>query len=627
MCGICGFTGAPDKPLLERMTARIQHRGPDSCGFYAAPGVNLGMRRLSIIDLSTGEQPIGNEDGTVWTVFNGEIYNYRELRAELSAQGHVFRTASDTEVLVHLYEQHGAAFPSRLRGMFAFALWDTAARRLLVSRDQLGIKPLYYAEHGGELLFASELKSLLARRDLPREVDPEAIDAYMTLLNIPAPRSVFKAVKKLPAGHSIVFENGGAKVSRYWTLPSVEPAPEMPESELRARFLELFDDTVEKHMLSDVPLGVFLSGGIDSSAIAASMARVSGAGIKTFSLGFEDGRDASYNELDAAALTAKHLGSEHRQLFVKPDFAGLLPKLAWHLDEPFADSSAALTYLISKEAVSHVKVALTGIGGDELFMGYPRYLGMRAMRYFSRLPASVRRAFGAVVSLWPESEASGAFSGRAKRFAAGALKEPLDCYLGWISFLDARAKAGLYARGFVPSGDALAGHRNAFAALNPAFGDYRFPLLDVNTYLSDDLLVMGDKMSMAASLELRVPFCDTRLLEFAMSLGAGRHLRGERLKSFLKSAVAGRLPPQLMKRRKQGFMLPLSRWLKEELRGQMADLLSRESVARRGYFRTEAVSALVSEHCSGRANHADRLWALMMLEQWHRTYADGGSDA
>jgi len=623
MCGICGFTGNNDRNLLERMTARLKHRGPDSFGYHAAPGVNLGMRRLSIIDLSTGDQPVGNEDGSVWTVFNGEIYNYRQLRSQLQAQGHVFRTASDTEVLVHLYEQHGAAFPAMLEGMFACALWDSKTRTLLLTRDQLGIKPLYYARHNGEVLFASELKALLARTDLPREIDRQAVDEYLTFLNIPAPRSIFKGISKLPAGHTLVFRDGTAALSQYWDVPSAETLPQAPEGELHERFTKLFDSTVASHMLSDVPLGVFLSGGIDSCSIAAAMAKESGH-IKTFSLGFDDPRDSSYNELDAAELTAKLLGAEHHKLFVKPDFAGLLPKMAWHLDEPFADSSAALTLLISEQAVRHVKVALTGIGGDELFMGYPRYMGMRLMRYFGQLPSALKKALRAAAYALPESEASGAFSGRAKRFADGALRQPQDCYLGWVSFLDAQAKASLYSPGFIPSPEVFDGHKQAFARLDPRMGDYRYPLLDVKTYLSDDLLMMGDKMSMAASLELRVPFCTPNMLSMAMTVGASRHMQGWKLKSFLKSALGHRLPPELLKRRKQGFMLPLSRWLKEELREQMADLLSAQSVARRGYFHPKAVAALMQEHVSGRANHADRLWALMMLEQWHRTYMDGG---
>ena len=475
MCGICGFSGGNDKSVLERMTARLIHRGPDSSGFHLAPGVNLGMRRLSIIDLSTGDQPVANEDGTVWTVFNGEIYNYRELRAELLAQGHVLRTAGDTEVLVHLYEQYGPSFPSRLEGMFAFAIWDAKTRTLLLTRDQLGIKPLYYTLHKGEVVFASELKALLVRPDLPHEIDTHAIDAYLTFLNIPAPRSIFKGISKLPAGHSLLFREGKAELSKYWDIPDAQTQLPQSEGELRARFTELFDSTVAKHMLSDVPLGVFLSGGIDSCSIAASMAKSSGGGIKTFSLGFEDERDASYNELDAAALMAKSLGAEHHRLFVKPDFNGLLPKMAWHLDEPFADSSAALTLLISEQAVQHVKVALTGIGGDELFMGYPRYLGMRLMRYFGQLPAPLKKAFRAAVNALPESEASGALSGRAKRFAAGAFKEPLECYLGWISFLDSRAKAALYTPGLAANPAVLDGHKAAFAQLDPRLGDYRYP--------------------------------------------------------------------------------------------------------------------------------------------------------
>ncbi|HOX22596.1 MAG TPA: asparagine synthase C-terminal domain-containing protein, partial [Elusimicrobiales bacterium] len=333
-----------------------------------------------------------------------------------------------------------------------------------------------------------------------------------------------------------------------------------------------------------------------------------------------------YNELPTAALVAKHIGSEHTELLVKPDFTSLLPKMAWHLDEPFADSSAALTFLISEQASKHVKVALTGIGGDELFMGYPRYLGMRLLRYYRTLPLPLRRVASAALSLLPQSDASGAASGRVKRFARGALLYPLDCYLSWVSFLPFAEKPLLYSEEFHAAADGeevFENHRAIFNAFPPELGDYRYPLLDIKTYLCDDLLMMGDKMSMASSLELRVPFCTPGMLELALSLGPERHLAGLKLKSFLKEAVAGWLPPELLKRRKQGFMLPLSRWLKEELREPLHDLLSERSVRNRGYFKPEAVSALIGAHESGAANNTDLLWALMMLEQWHRTYTDG----
>jgi asparagine synthase (glutamine-hydrolysing) len=618
MCGICGFSGPANQERLEKMTRSIIHRGPDSAGFYSSGGINMGMRRLKIIDLSTGDQPVFNEDNTVAVVFNGEIYNYRELKTELLARGHRFRSRTDTEVLVHMYEEYGEDFPARLRGMFAFSLWDTKTSTLVLSRDHIGIKPVYYTMEGGQLAFASEIKALLAG-GARRELDPQALHYFLNLLYVPAPMSIFKGIKKLPPASTLIMRDGKVSIKKYWSL-SPKPAPSRDPRELRAEFLRLFDKLVEEHMLSDVPLGLFLSGGIDSASVLASMHRIGAADIKTFSIGYDNPRDSSYNELAQASLLARHFNTKHTEILVNPDAVSLLPDVAGYFDEPFADSSALVNYLICKHARRDVTVALSGIGGDEAFCGYPRHLGMRFYGLYSRLPQSLRDFASGLAARLPEGTGSRDFSNWSKRFTRGARKGTLDCYLEWTSFLGDRARR-IYRPEFarmIEGTDPMSLHREHFAAYPADDPVNAVSMLDMETYLPDDLLVIGDRMSMAASLELRVPFCDVRLLEFAASLPGDLKLSGWRLKSFLKDAVAPSLPPEIMRRRKQGFMIPLGRWLKEDLKPLTRELLAPTSILKCGIFEPAAVTEILQAHYDGRENNSDLIWALLNLELWCR---------
>ena len=636
MCGICGFVGLHDEPLLRRMTRRLVHRGPDDEGFFldgkdGATGVGLGMRRLSIIDLDGGRQPIANEDRTVRVVFNGEIYNYRELREALLAKGHAFSTQSDTEVIVHLYEEHGEACVERLQGMFAFALWDASREQLLLARDRLGIKPLYYAVRHGALVFASELKALLEYDGIRKIIDPRALARFLTFLYIPSPDTIFAGIRKLPPAHVLRFRNGEATLHPYWTLsfPDRErrreaerKSPDTYCDELR----RLMAEVVQAHLMSDVPLGLFLSGGLDSGSIAAIMARQSAGPVQTFSIGYGD-EHASYDELKATRVMARHIGSNHHEEIVTPDVMELLPKLVWHLDEPFADSSLIPTYLVSVSARRHVTVALTGIGGDELFGGYPRYLGARLASGYERLPVALRRAAGSVIGWLPESTGSQNVSGRIKRFVASGLLPPRERYLSWISHYN---RSGLEAlltpslRSAVGDVDVLwDAHRKWYDHAGASTELERLFATDTRGYLADDLLMMGDKMSMAASLELRVPYCDHRLIEYAASIPGEFKVRGLTLKALFRSAIRGLIPREILHRGKQGFMVPIASWLNKELKPLVNELLSESAIDKRGYFNSASIRRLLEEHESGRRNCADQLFALLVLELWHRIYIDG----
>jgi len=636
VCGICGFVGLNDGPLLRRMTRRLVHRGPDDEGFYlngldGGAGVGLGMRRLSIIDLAGGHQPIANEDRTVWVVFNGEIYNYRALRDVLLAKGHTFATNSDTEVIVHLYEEYGDSCAEHLQGMFAFAIWDANREQLLLARDRLGIKPLYYAAHNGALFFASELKALLEHDGIHKVVDPRALAAFLTFLYIPSPATIFTGVRKLPPAHLLRYRKGELSLRSYWdvTFPDRSERRRIKRrgsGDYLAELRRLMEETVRAHLMSDVPLGLFLSGGLDSGSLAVMMARQASAPVQTFTIGYGD-EAGSYNELGAARAMARHIGSNHHEELVTPNVMELLPKLVWHLDEPFADSSLIPTYLVSVSARRHVTVALTGIGGDELFGGYPRYLGARLAVGYERLPRRLRHAAARLVEWVPESTGSRNLGGRFKRFVKSGLLPPRERYLSWISFYD---EAGLEAL-FSPSFKAAVGdtpsiwdaHRGWYDHAGASTVMDRVFSTDVNGYLADDLLMMGDKMSMAASLELRVPYCDHRLIEFAAAMPGELKVRGLTLKSLFRTAIKDMLPAEIVNRTKQGFMVPIGPWLKKELKPLVGELLSESAIQKRGYFNAAAVHRLLAEHESGRRNLSDQIFALAVLELWHRIYLDG----
>ena len=610
MCGICGFAGLKNEDLLRGMAASLRHRGPDEDGFFRDEDrVSLGMRRLKIIDLATGSQPISNEDATVTVVFNGEIYNFMELRSGLEASGHRFRTQTDTEVLVHLYEEHGEAFPKLLRGMFAFALWDSKARKLLLGRDQFGIKPLYYALSGGKLYFASELKALRLVAGLCGEMDPLALDFYFSNLYIPAPLTVYKGVFKLEPASLLAFRNGEARVEKYWKLENkVEGA--RPEEFYLEGIRDLLSKSVKEQLVSDVPLGLLLSGGMDSVSLLAFMAEHAGAGVKAFTAGF-GGEDAGFDETAAARAAAKHFGAEHFEIPIKPDIGAVIKKLAGQFDEPFADSSAIANYLVTKETRRHVTVALAGIGGDELFGGYPRHLGARLLPSYLKTPAFLRRLAGSAASLIPESRSSFNLPGRAKRFLVSGASDFSGAYNSWISYLGAAEKKYFY------SGQLRAALSGGGAVLpglprgpEDIFG------FELGTYLPDDLLCLADRASMANSLEMRVPFTDIRLVEFMAAVPLAEKTKGFTLKYLLKKAMVDKLPPEILKGPKRGFQVPLARWQEKELKAFTAEVLSRENVSRAGVLSPDGVEKMLAEHSSERRNLYDRIHAASVFHLW-----------
>ena len=613
MCGICGIAssnGPADPERLARMSATLVHRGPDGDGTLTDGPVGLAARRLAIIDLQTGDQPIANEDGTIHVVQNGELYNYRELRAELERAGHRFRTHSDTEVLVHLYEQHGLDFACRLRGMFAAALWDSARRRLVLARDRYGIKPLYYRASDTGLEFASELRAL------PRgEIDPDALEAFLAFNSIPAPLTIFRETRKLAPGHMLAWEDGDIHLQRF-ARPGPAPEGELREDdeaevveELRARLR----DSVRAHLIADVPVGVLLSGGIDSSALAALAAEASNEPVRTFSIGFEE---RSFDELGDARLLADRYGTQHRELVLRPDAAQLLPALAEAFDEPFADSSALPTYLVSQLAAQDVKVALSGEGGDELFGGYYTYAAdLLALRF-----GGLARIARPLVERLPASSGRASFDYKAKRFVRAAHLPPLERHHGWKEIFSPDARAELTGRrtDFDPV-DLL---RARFAETEGAELLARLQDVDFGLYLVDDLLVKTDRASMAHSLEARVPYLDPAVTNLAFALPRRHRVRGLRKKVLLRKAVAPLLPERIVRGKKRGFSIPAAAWLRGELEPFARDTLSGDTLRRQGYFRPEAVERLIDRHVAGQEDLSRQLWGLLAFTLWHEHHVD-----
>ena len=626
MCGIAGYMGPATPGVLKRMLQTLRHRGPDDMGTYEAPPVGIGMTRLAIIDLSGGRQPMTNEDGSLWIVFNGEIYNHRELRRDLEAAGHRFRTRSDTEAILHLYEQEGEGCVNRLRGMFAFAIWDARNTTLFLARDRLGKKPLYLWNRNGRLLFASEIKALLCHPAISRELDPDAFRHYLAFGYTPADRSIFSEIAKLPPAHTAAFRNGDLVLKGYWRLPPGDAAPHLPATEAAARLREVLREAVKLRLESDVPLGVFLSGGVDSSAVVACMREVTNQRIATFSIGF-GAASPSFDERPIARLVAQRFATDHTEEILEPRAMDLLPTLVDHFDEPFANSSAIPTFVVAQATARHMKVALSGIGGDETCAGYPRYLGVRVSELYRRVPRPVRSAAAAaLLRSVAEGEQSRNWADWIRRFAAGAEQPLPDRYIGWTRFFDERELARLATPALQAHwhGPVDARQRAAYAEHgfgDPVDGAFR---IDLATYLPDDLLVMADRMTMANSLEVRAPFCDHRLIEESLRISPRAKMPGFRLKGLLKAAFADRLPREVLSHPKQGFMIPLGRWLRTDLRCAMEELLDPERIRARGLFSPEAVRTLQAEHLSGARTHSDRLWTLMIAELWMRRYLDVG---
>ncbi|MEO8296912.1 MAG: asparagine synthase (glutamine-hydrolyzing) [Burkholderiales bacterium] len=619
MCGIAGLFSLegprPSDPgIVDAMCRQIIHRGPDDQGVFVHPLGQIGMRRLSIIDLGGGHQPIHNEDKSIWIVFNGEIYNYRELREELQQLGHSFYTQSDTECIVHAYEQYGEDCFARLRGMFGVAILDLRHGKLVLGRDRIGKKPLYYARtKAGWLAFASELKSLFPVPGFEAQVAPTAVRDYFSLGYVPAPDSIYQGVSKLPPAHYMVVQSGEVTIKSYWR-PVFEPKWSASEAELEQRLLQELDDAVKVRLMSDVPFGAFLSGGTDSSVVAALMARNMNTPVKTFTIGFEE---AAFNEMPDARAVARHIGAEHHELVVKADAVGMMSKLVWYFDEPFGDSSAIPTYLVSQLASRHVKMVLSGDGGDEVFAGYERY------RKYDRLNKLVNRSGGLAV---PALRLAGLALGGAKRVRLGRIADRLatpfpDRYLSGVGLCNAADLSMLLAPG-VPSDDPYASVRHHFMRTDIELEAERILSGDMATYLSDDIMVKVDRMTMACSIEARAPLLDHRLIEFSARLPYSMKYRDGVGKYLFKQVARRLLPAEVMDKPKQGFAIPVAQWFRTDLREMMQDTLSDQRFRERGLFRPEAAQQLMNQHLAGTHDRSEMLWLLLTFEMWARRFLD-----
>ena len=628
MCGICGRINldgtSVDRGLLQRMTDVLAHRGPDDEGLYLSGHVGLGHRRLSIIDLSaSGHQPMPNEDGTIWIVYNGEIYNFADLRTDLISRGHQFRSGSDTETILHLYEEYGSECLHHLRGMFAFALWDERDRSLFLARDRVGKKPLYYWHTPEVFAFGSEIKAILQCPDYEASPDLTAIHHYLTYQDVPSPWTAFKGIRKLPPSHYLIVKEGKIEIKRYWRL-SYFPKHNLKEKDLKVEIIERLKEAVKIRLISDVPLGAFLSGGVDSSAVVALMATMTSRPVKTFSIGF---REEKYNELRFARMIADRFGTDHTEFIVEPNAVEILPKLVWHYNEPFADSSAIPTYYVSKLAREQVTVILNGDGGDENFAGYGRYtaneISKEMHRYF---PASIARLLLLFIMRLPHGSDPTNFLWRLKRFLQEYSKSPEMMNAHWLCHFSTGMKSDLYSPDFYARHAAddsfdllLEKYRDADAE---SFLDKTL-YADVMMYLPDDLLVKVDVASMANSLEARSPFLDHEFMEFVASIPSGLKLKGRETKYILKETLKGILPDEVLYREKMGFGVPIDHWFRNELKNMAYDVILSERAIARGYFKKEAINKILDEHTSGKWNWQNHIWNLLMLELWHVMFIDG----
>jgi asparagine synthase (glutamine-hydrolysing) len=623
MCGIAGgvdWSGRPfDEGLLSRMAASMRHRGPDDEGLarWPAAGANrrgasaaLVSRRLSVIDVAGGKQPLSSEDGSVWAVVNGEIYNHAALRTALEARGHRFATKSDAEVVVHLYEERQTSCVPEFDGMFALAIWDERRQRLLLARDRFGKKPLLYTEHGPRLTFASEFQAMFQDPSIPRSADTDALELYFSLMAIPAPWTIYRGVKKLPPAHVLVAEQGASRVERYWSL-AYEPKHALTDAEAAERLRELLDAAVRKRLMSDVPLGVFLSGGVDSSAIVETASRVSGARVKTFSIGFTE---AAYNELPHARRVAARFGTDHQEGVVDASSTGLLPLLARHFGEPFADSSALPAYYLARMARERVAVALSGEGGDEVFAGYGRHWAARAVtswRLAGRFHGPVEAVLGR------DHPAAWRHGARWRRWLWAAAARPHGLYQAWVGIITPE-ELSLIASG--PTGATEALLEAQFASTDALDTVDSMLAADTALYLPSDLLTKVDITSMANSLEVRAPFLDRDLVEFAARLPVRLKVRGRTSKFLLKEILKAQVPEEILSRPKRGFAVPIGAWFRGPWRRMAEDLLMPSAAAQAGLLRQPGITALLRGHLTGRRDAAHELWALVMAELWYRQW-------
>ena len=627
MCGIVGFVNkdgrTADRSVLEAMNAAIIHRGPDDDGFYVHGNVALAMRRLSIIDLASGKQPIHNADKTKWIVFNGEIYNYQELRQGLEERGHKFYTRSDTEAIIHLYDEFGVDCVQHLRGMFAFAIWDETDKSLFIARDRVGKKPLLYSHQpNGDLIFGSEFQAVLKHPSITREVDYAAIDSYLSYLCVPAPQTAFKQIRKLEPGHWMRWRDGEIKTERYW-LPDFSKKIKISEEEAIVETTRIVRESTKLRMISEVPLGAFLSGGVDSSIVVALMAQESATPVKTFSIGFEE---QDFSELKYAKRVAEHVGAEYHEFIVRPNALDVLPTLVDHYGEPYADSSAIPTYYVSKETREHVTVALNGDGGDESFAGYERYMAMEIAEIYRRIPRVLRSAFiEGPINAYPTSELKKTRVRDVQRFFTSANEERTQRYFRWMSTFKPAVKADIYTTDFT---EALNGHEASdvldrwFDKANGSGLLDATLLTDQMTYLPNDLLVKVDIASMANSLEARSPFLDHKVIEFAASLPENLKMNRFRAKYLLKKVAARLVPNEVIYRRKMGFGVPIGQWFRGEMKDFVRGVLLSESSLTRGIIKPEMIEKYVNEHTKGDFDHAFQIWSLLMMELWFQRFID-----
>jgi len=604
------------------MCDAIFHRGPDGVGQYVNGNVGIGMRRLSIIDLQTGQQPIANEDETVWVVFNGEIYNFRALRQDLESKGHRFRTTTDTEVIVHLYEEFGNECVQLLRGMFAFAIWDARQRRLLLVRDRLGIKPLYYCFNSGMFAFASEMKSLLALEGFNRQLNIEAVSAFFTYGYVPGPVTIYEGVHEIPPAHICIVSDANVELRRYWDIKPV-PDVDKPIEFFSEGLLYHLKEAIGSHLISEVPLGAFLSGGIDSSAIVALMAQVSGRKVKTFTAGFA-AEQPGFDERPFARMIAKSFGTDHTEYLLSAQIEEILPSIIRAFDEPFADSSAIPNYLICQAARKGVTVALSGLGGDELFAGYERYRGTLLADYYRKLPGMLRHGFfDRMIEAIPHSNNGGLWSGRFKRFIEGTGLDLAERYQRYIAAYDDVEKAELFSGDLIHELDKR-GLNSTLLAMKETANGYnsldRMLFTDMHTYLPDDELRKMDRLSMWHSLEVRVPFLDHKFVEFVATIPSGYKLKRWQKKHILIRSLNGILPKTILSRRKRGFSIPLNSWLRGPLRDFVHTYLSKPALQDVGFFHHRAVARVLKEHDQGVKNHETKIWVLLIFMLWHKLY-------